>query len=84
MLALRQRVEDGVDFTYNQDRYQALEKIYGIENTNPCIQSMGTIVAKVTTGLIVPFVIDTDNVVCQGGTTINVFKCEELLSYINK
>lgn len=38
---------------YEQDRYQALETIYGIENEGPCIQNVGNIVAKVTFGLII-------------------------------
>lgn len=62
MLALRQRVQDHSGLYYEQNRYQALETIYGIENESSCIQSMGTIVAKVTFGLIGPFFIETDHV----------------------
>lgn len=48
---------------YEQDRYRALETIYGIENQEPCIQNVGNIVAKVTFGLVIsPSVIDTDYV----------------------
>jgi hypothetical protein len=72
MLALRQRVENDTMLRYQQDRYQTLKTIYGIENAEPCIQSMRTIVAKVTIGLIDPSVIDTDNVECQGESIIDV------------
>ncbi len=65
-------MQDDTMLRYQQDRYQALETIYGIENADPCIQSMGKIVAKVTIGLIGPSVIDTDNVACQGGSIIDV------------
>ena len=47
-LALRQLVDDGSSIYHEKNDLRALEAIYGFENEQPSIRTLGDIVTKVT------------------------------------
>ena len=47
LLAFRQQVGDGLDLSYEQDEFRALEEIFGIENGEPSFQDLGKVITRV-------------------------------------